>query len=123
MVFISKFFIDLRLELLESETSGPIVHTLYGLLMLLPQSEAFHTLRRRLECVAHMRPLNDNRYSLYFLVVRHLLQFFYIRSAKKWVDKRSYVCKIDFEKLTQHFVKIQEQHCIYKLETRLENMS
>lgn len=54
-------FQDLRIELLEPEQNGPIVHTLYGLLMLLPQSEAFHTLRRRLECVAHLRPFNDNK--------------------------------------------------------------
>ena len=58
------FSLDLRIELLEPEQNGPIVHTLYGLLMLLPQSEAFHTLRRRLECVAHLRPINDNRFSL-----------------------------------------------------------
>ena len=59
--FNLNFFVDLRIELLEPEKNGPIVHTLYGLLMLLPQSEAFHTLRRRLECVAHLRPLADNR--------------------------------------------------------------
>ena len=53
--------LDLRIELLEPEQNGPIVHTLYGLLMLLPQSEAFHTLRRRLDCVAHLRPFTDNR--------------------------------------------------------------
>lgn len=63
------FFLDLRIELLEPEQNGPIVHTLYGLLMLLPQSEAFHTLRRRLECVnhvAHLRPFTENRYSNLF---------------------------------------------------------
>jgi len=60
----SPIFAYLRIELLEPEQNGPIVHTLYGLLMLLPQSEAFHTLRRRLECVAHLRPINDNRFSL-----------------------------------------------------------
>lgn len=62
-----QFRLDLRIELLEPEQNGPIVHTLYGLLMLLPQSEAFHTLRRRLDCVAHLRPFNDNRCFLSFL--------------------------------------------------------
>jgi hypothetical protein len=61
-IFNFNIFVDLRIELLEPEKNGPIVHTLYGLLMLLPQSEAFHTLRRRLECVAHLRPLADDRF-------------------------------------------------------------
>ncbi len=61
-IFNLNVFADLRIELLEPEKNGPIIHTLYGLLMLLPQSEAFHTLRRRLECVAHLRPLADNRF-------------------------------------------------------------
>ncbi len=42
---------DLRLHLLDASHSPVLVQTLYGLLMLLPQSEAFHVLRRRLDCL------------------------------------------------------------------------
>ena len=78
-------FSDLRHELLEREQNVTIVHT-YGLLMLLPQCEAFHTLRRRLECVAHLRPYQP------------------------WTDKRVQVQAIDFRKLTEHFIQLQEKH-------------
>ncbi|CAG9137234.1 unnamed protein product [Plutella xylostella] len=46
----SPIFAYLRLELLGAD-SGALRGALYGLLMLLPQSDAFHTLRRRLQCV------------------------------------------------------------------------
>ncbi|XP_046631205.1 protein VAC14 homolog [Daphnia pulicaria] len=101
----SPIFAYLRIELLEPEKNGPIVHTLYGLLMLLPQSEAFHTLRRRLECVAHLRPLADDR------------------NVRQSEDKRPHAKAIDFQKLTDHFVRIQEKHCQYELETRIAGMS
>ncbi|KAK4036408.1 VAC14 protein [Daphnia magna] len=101
----SPIFAYLRIELLEPDKNGPIVHTLYGLLMLLPQSEAFHTLRRRLECVAHLRPLADNR------------------NIVQAEDKRPQIKAIDFQKLTEHFVQVQEKHCQYELETRIAGMS
>jgi hypothetical protein len=45
-------FIDLRLALLDVENNQTLIRALCGLLMLLPgKTEAFHTLRRRLECV------------------------------------------------------------------------
>lgn len=101
----SPIFAYLRIELLEPEQNGPIIHTLYGLLMLLPQSEAFHTLRRRLDCVAHLRPFNDNR------------------NVKQWQDKRPYVKSIDFQELTNHFLQIQERHRSYQLSSRISVMS
>ena len=42
---------DLRMQLLDPETNCYLVRALYGILMLLPQSEAFDTLKRRLDCV------------------------------------------------------------------------
>jgi len=101
----SPIFAYLRIELLEPEQNGPIIHTLYGLLMLLPQSEAFHTLRRRLDCVAHLRPFNDNR------------------SVKQWEDKRPHVKSINFQELTSHFLEIQERHRSYELSSRMAVMS
>ncbi|KAL0820036.1 hypothetical protein ABMA28_005995 [Loxostege sticticalis] len=46
----SPIFAYLRLELLRGEESAELRSALYGLLMLLPQSDAFHTLRNRLQC-------------------------------------------------------------------------
>lgn len=42
---------DLRLQLLDGENNADLIKSLYGLLMLLPQSEAFKLLRYRLECI------------------------------------------------------------------------
>jgi vacuole morphology and inheritance protein 14 len=47
----SPVFIFLRLQLLEPTQHPYLLKSLYGLLMLLPQSTAFNTLRMRLKCV------------------------------------------------------------------------
>ena len=45
-------FLDLRLALLDVENNQTLIRALCGLLMLLPgKTDAFHVLRRRLECV------------------------------------------------------------------------
>ncbi|XP_064073732.1 protein VAC14 homolog [Vanessa tameamea] len=49
----SPVFAYLRLELLGGAGSAELRAALFGLLMLLPQSEAFHALRRRLHCAPH----------------------------------------------------------------------
>jgi len=60
---------DLRLQLLDVEHSHHLVKSLYGLLMLLPQSDAFRTLQRRLHCVPHANqlaasaPASDQRFA------------------------------------------------------------
>lgn len=48
----SPVFMTLRLQLLEPERHPHLLKTLYGLLMLLPQSSAFATLRNRLNAVS-----------------------------------------------------------------------
>ncbi|XP_037085978.1 protein VAC14 homolog [Pollicipes pollicipes] len=48
-------FTYLRLQLLEPWTYPELVDTLYGMLMTLPQTEAFNMLRRRLDCVPSHR--------------------------------------------------------------------
>lgn len=48
----SPVFMTLRLQLLEPERYPHLLKTLYGLLMLLPQSSAFATLRNRLNAVS-----------------------------------------------------------------------
>lgn len=44
-------FPDLRLQLLDVENNPYLIKALYGLLMLLPQSQAFQLLSHRLRCV------------------------------------------------------------------------
>jgi len=51
MMMICYCGIDLRLQLLDVEHNHHLVKSLYGLLMLMPQSDAFRTLQRRLHCV------------------------------------------------------------------------
>jgi vacuole morphology and inheritance protein 14 len=51
---IINLFIDLRLQLLEPEKHPHLFKCLYGILMLLPQSSAFATLRNRLNSVSSM---------------------------------------------------------------------
>ncbi|XP_067131092.1 protein VAC14 homolog isoform X2 [Centruroides vittatus] len=59
----SPIFTYLRLQLLEPQQNRYLVKSLYGLLMLLPQSDAFHTLRHRLSCVPNIQfmPPMDNQ--------------------------------------------------------------
>ena len=96
--------------------------------MLLPQSEAFHTLRRRLECVAYLRPYNDNRLHIFALFISICMTFFFIflknqRNVKLWQDKRASVESIDFQQLTDHFITTQEKHRLYVLSSRIAVLS
>lgn len=47
----SPVFVKLRLQLLEPERNPYLLKCLYGILMLLPQSDAFNTLQRRLNAI------------------------------------------------------------------------
>lgn len=62
--------LELRLQLLEPEYNSSLVKAMYGLLMMLPQSEAFHTLRHRLACIPtiHFKDLN----MLVFILIKIL---------------------------------------------------
>lgn len=53
-------FTGLRLQLLEPARHASLLRTLYGLLMLLPQTSAFHTLQARLQCVTALTLLNQS---------------------------------------------------------------
>ncbi|OQV15099.1 Protein VAC14-like protein [Hypsibius exemplaris] len=57
----SPIFTHLRMQLLDPETNAYLVRTLYGLLMLLPQSEAFENLRRRLDCVPLLQRVSQGQ--------------------------------------------------------------
>lgn len=85
----SPIFAYLRLQLLEPQQNAYLVKSLYGLLMLLPQSDAFHTLRHRLSCVPNiqlMPPMDKNAIN------------------------GNPPLEIDFETLLKHFQEVQNKH-------------
>lgn len=86
----SPIFAYLRLELLEVPCDKSLVRALYGLLMLLPQTDAFQTLRIRLSCIPSLHMHYDD-----------------VNVAVK-KDKRNLEDVIDFKTLLQHFVNVQE---------------
>ncbi|XP_028392821.1 protein VAC14 homolog [Dendronephthya gigantea] len=92
----SPIFTYLRLQLLDTQNNFYLLKSLYGLLMLLPQSDAFTTLRHRLDCVPN----------------GHLLQT--PQTKGKDIEKRECVKKIDFTALLQHFKVVQEKHVIQR---------
>ncbi|XP_059478479.1 protein VAC14 homolog [Neocloeon triangulifer] len=94
----SPIFAHLRLQLLESPQ--PLVQSLYGILMLMPQTEAFHTLRRRLNCVPKVPDAKSS----------------------SWKEDRSEVNKIDFAKLFSHFKDVQERHLIQRQKGKKNNV-
>ncbi|XP_026320504.1 protein VAC14 homolog isoform X2 [Hyposmocoma kahamanoa] len=85
---------DLRLELLSGAQSAALRGALYGLLMLLPQSDAFHTLRNRLQCA----PALDQPLAL-------------AAAAPAPAD-------IDFEELLREFTRVQRAHRDFRLVDR-----
>ncbi|XP_048523588.1 protein VAC14 homolog isoform X4 [Dendroctonus ponderosae] len=95
----SPIFAYLRLELLEVPCDKHLVRALYGLLMLLPQTEAFVILKTRLSCIPSLHLQFDDK-----VVVR-----------KKSSD-------VDFQKLLAHFKEVQEKHKQYKKENRTKEI-
>ncbi|XP_046483958.1 protein VAC14 homolog [Neodiprion pinetum] len=93
----SPIFTYLRLELLEVGKSEALIRALYGLLMILPQSEAFMTLHRRLAAIPPREPLHEHPRT----------------NALSGPAER-----IDFQKLLKHFVSVQEKHKDQKLKQR-----
>lgn len=90
----SPIFAYLRLQLLDVQNNQDLIKSLYGLLMLLPQSEAFKLLRYRLDCIPH--------YQLATITEKS--------KGKSLVDQRPLVSKINFTDLLKHFQRVQEKH-------------
>uniref|UniRef100_A0A069DWW3 Protein VAC14 homolog n=2 Tax=Triatominae TaxID=70999 RepID=A0A069DWW3_9HEMI len=107
----SPIFIYLRLELVQVPYNFYLIQAMYGLLMLLPQSEAFHLLRHRLECIPklhffyHTRNGNNENVPL----------------ANKNISGNNY--SVDFGQLVKHFVNLQDLHKQRKIIDRTEAMS
>uniref|UniRef100_A0A672R7M9 Protein VAC14 homolog n=1 Tax=Sinocyclocheilus grahami TaxID=75366 RepID=A0A672R7M9_SINGR len=89
----SPIFTYLRLQLLDVEHNPYLIKALYGLLMLLPQSQAFQLLSHRLSCVPNpelMRTVEDPKAPV--------------------KDKRLAQPHIDYSELLQHFDRVQSKH-------------
>ncbi|XP_043251253.1 protein VAC14 homolog [Colletes gigas] len=97
----SPIFTYLRLQLLEREENDALVYALYGLLMILPQSEAYATLQKRLAAI----PPTTNSISK-------------PASSLKPYFKDAF----NFPELLKHFHIIQEQHKEQKRKQRLTNL-
>jgi len=83
----SPIFAKLRLQLLEPERNPYLFKCLYGLLMLLPQSSAFESLKNRLNTVAS--------FALIPQVIKN--------------DSQISKSQINFDELLQHFRKVQQK--------------
>jgi len=91
---------------LEVERNQYLVRALYGLLMILPQSDAFILLKQRLDCV-------PNYYN-------KIAQSSELRSPiKKEESSSKQSHSIDFKQLLQHFIQVQEKHKFFKNSKRI----
>ncbi|RXN24052.1 VAC14 -like protein [Labeo rohita] len=89
----SPIFTYLRLQLLDVEHNPYLIKALYGLLMLLPQSQAFQLLSHRLSCVPNPELMRT------------------VEVPKAPVkDKRLAQPHIDYSELLQHFDRVQSKH-------------
>jgi len=85
----SPIFTPLRMELLDNDQD--LISALYGLLMLLPQSEAFQLVRGRLACLP-LVPRVDRA-----------------REAAR-IRKRKWMEEVDFPSLLEHFQEVVARH-------------
>uniref|UniRef100_A0AAY4DU86 Protein VAC14 homolog n=1 Tax=Denticeps clupeoides TaxID=299321 RepID=A0AAY4DU86_9TELE len=88
----SPIFTYLRLQLLDVENNPYLIKALYGLLMLLPQSQAFQLLSNRLSCVPNpelMRTTDD---------------------SQECGAKRPTQAHMDYGELLEHFDRVQSKH-------------
>lgn len=88
-VFILLGMLDLRLQLLEADQYPYLFKTLFGLLMLLPQSTAFETLKTRLSAVTSLGVM---------------------QVMPKTKEKASLPKEIKFDEMLKHFTTLQQQH-------------
>ena len=105
----SSIFTYLRLHLLEVERNQYLVRALYGLLMILPQSDAFMLLKQRLDCV----PNYYNKVAISAAFKNPTL------GSDNQMEFSSVENSIDFKELLTHFVEVQKKHKFFKKSSRL----
>ncbi|GHJ88688.1 hypothetical protein NliqN6_5090 [Naganishia liquefaciens] len=98
MLIESPIFTSLRLQLLEPEKYPYLFKCLYGLLMMLPQSSAFVSLRNRLNAVSSMGYLHTMPKATYTSSVATTRSKIASRDEIKWED------------LLRHFRAVQNKH-------------
>lgn len=94
----SPIFTYLRLQLLDVENNPYLIKALYGLLMLLPQSQAFQLLSHRLRCVPNpelMRTVDESKY---------------MESKQQVASKHASCGQMDYRALLEHFDCVQSKH-------------
>ena len=95
---------DVRMDLLSEAHQRPLASVFSALLMLLPQTEAFNTLHRRLQAIPHLQFIKwvERR----IVRTRANGRAFCSRPAPKSPPRKS---SINFASLLQHFDEIVEQ--------------
>lgn len=107
----SPIFIHLRLQLLEPKRYPFLFKSLYGLLMLLPQSSAFKSLHSRLNSVAPIGLLNCIPDSEYAQSSNSLKNYRTKSKRISWPpSKESQKGPLDFNQLLTYFNQTQERH-------------
>ncbi|XP_017778884.1 PREDICTED: protein VAC14 homolog isoform X2 [Nicrophorus vespilloides] len=101
----SPIFAYMRLDLLEVPCDRNLVRALYGLLMLLPQTEIFHKLHTRLSCIPSLHLHCDNK----------------SQTEIKAIPARMKGIKYDV--LLQHFQDVQQNHADYKKISRAKEVA
>lgn len=92
----SPIFTYLRLQLLDVENNPHLIKALYGLLMLLPQSQAFQLLSHRLQCVPNPELMRT---------VDECADF-----KQPAASKRASHAFVDYSELLLHFDCVQSKH-------------
>ena len=87
--------------MLEVEKNQDLVRALYGLLMILPQSDAFLMLKQRLDCVPN-----------YYNKIADSAKINTTSSINE--ERIKHECNIDFKQLLQDFIQVQEKHKFFK---------
>jgi vacuole morphology and inheritance protein 14 len=92
----SPVFAELRLQLLEPEKEIHLLKSLYGILMILPQSTAYDKLNKRLACV-------QNLSILYLITDKNV-------DASQKHQQQQQQPQDDYESLLKHFIDVQMKH-------------
>lgn len=110
----SPIFIPLRLHLLDvnSESHNNLLKSLYGLLMMLPQSQAYKTLSDRLLTVSslkmHLTVYNNQNNFIENIIDNNSGSS---TGDNEWIKSN----QINYNLLLNHFEDIQNKHSDYKL--------
>ncbi|CAO3656417.1 unnamed protein product [Mucor hiemalis] len=123
----SPVFTYLRLQLLEPERYPYLFKCLYGILMLLPQSSAFSTLRNRLSSVSslgflHVLPKSPTSASGTTVTTTSTDNKKSSSTSSK-TTKSEEVSTIKYGELLQHFKFVQSRHEKQRRQSALQNVS